>query len=114
MDRRSFFICPSWVQTIRGPLNISGQTQEQTLEDLIKLPFVQKVLPPSQLARRPEQVRPADFPEWWKTTFDLARRYGKPIGFRVQLENPDVPDPGMPDFLLGKVPYVKLSDHSAS
>jgi hypothetical protein len=59
-------------------------------------------------------VRPADFPEWWKTTFDLARRYGKPIGFRVQLENPDVPDPGMPDFLLGKVPYVKLSDHSAS
>ena len=49
-----------------------------------------------------------DFPSWWKITFDLARRYEKRIGFRVQLENPDFPDPGMPDFLLNKVPYVKL------
>jgi hypothetical protein len=49
-----------------------------------------------------------DFPEWWKIAFDLSRRYGKTIGFRVQLENPDVLEPGMPDFLLNKVPLVKL------
>ncbi len=98
-----------YVSDDTGPLKIPGQTQERTLEDLIKLPFVQKVyLRPNwrEVQNKPGRL---DFPEWWKTTFDLARRYDKPIGFRVQLENPDVPDPGMPDFLLGKVPYVKLN-----
>jgi hypothetical protein len=91
-----------------GPLNVPGQTQEQTLEDLVKLPFVQKVyLRPNwrEIQRQPGRL---DFPSWWKIAFDLARRYDKRIGFRVQLENPDVPDPGMPDFLLNKVSYVKL------
>ena len=91
-----------------GPLNVPGQTQEQTLEDLVKLPFVQKVyLRPNwrEIQKQPGRL---DFPSWWKIAFDLARRYDKRIGFRVQLENPDVPDPGMPDFLVNKVPYVKL------
>jgi hypothetical protein len=91
-----------------GPLHVPGQSQEQTLEDLIKLPFVQKVyLRPNW---REVQSRPGrlDFVEWWKIAFDLAKRYDKAIGFRVQLENPDVPEPGMPDFLLNKVPLVKL------
>lgn len=91
-----------------GPLRVPGQTMEQTLEDLIKLPFAQKIyIRPNW---RDVQQRPGrlDFPEWWRITFDLARRYDKRIGFRVMLENPDTPDPGMPDFLLNKVPYVKL------
>jgi hypothetical protein len=91
-----------------GPLHVSGQTQEQTLEDLIKLPFVQKIyLRPNwrEVQKRPGRL---DFPEWWNITLDLARRYDKRIGFRVMLENPDWPDPGVPDFLLDKVPYVKL------
>jgi len=91
-----------------GPLHVAGQSQEQTLEDLIKLPFVQKVyLRPNwrEVQKRPGRL---DFPEWWNITLDLAKRYDKRIGFRVQLENPDWPDPGVPDFLLDKVPYVKL------
>src|SRR5262249_7078543 len=47
-------------------------------------------------------------PDWWRPPFSPAHRYDKPIAFRIMLENPDVPDPGMPDFLLDKVPYVKL------
>jgi hypothetical protein len=91
-----------------GPIRIPGQTQEQSLEDLIKLPFAQKVyLRPNwrEIQKQPGRL---DFPEWWNITLELARRYDKPIGFRVQLENPDSPDPGVPDFLLDKVPYVKL------
>ncbi len=91
-----------------GPLHTPGQTMEQTLEDLIKLPFAQKVyIRPNwrDVQKRPGRL---DFPEWWKVVFDLARRYDKRIGFRVMLENPDFPDPGMPDFLLDKVPYIKL------
>ncbi len=91
-----------------GPLHVPGQTMEQTLEDLVKLPFVQKLyLRPNwrEVQQHPGRL---DFPEWWKIAFDLARRYNKPIGFRVQLENPDVKEPGMPDFLIDKVPLVKL------
>ena len=33
---------------------------------------------------------------------------GKRVGFRIMLENPDFPDPGMPAFLMEKVPYVPL------
>jgi hypothetical protein len=91
-----------------GPLKVPGQAQEQTLEDLVKLPFVQKIyLRPNwrEIQKQPGRL---DFPSWWNIAFDLGRRYDKQIGFRVQLENPDVPDPGMPDFLLNKVPYVKL------
>jgi hypothetical protein len=91
-----------------GPLHVPGQTAQQTLEDLIKLPFAQKVYIRPNWREVQKQPGRLDFAEFWKITFDLARRYNKQIGFRVQLENPDSPDPGMPDFLLNKVPYVKL------
>ena len=91
-----------------GPLRVPGQTLERTLEDLIALPFAQKVyLRPNW---RDVQTRPGrlEFPEWWKIAFDLARRHDKRIGFRVMLENPDSPEPGMPEFLMDEVPYVRL------
>lgn len=91
-----------------GPLKVPGESQEKTLEDLIKLPWVQKVYLRPNWREVQKQPGRLDFAEWWKIAFDLARRYDKKIGFRVQLENPDWPEPGMPDFLLGKVPYVKL------
>jgi hypothetical protein len=91
-----------------GPLHQPGQTLERTLEDLVKLPFAQKIyIRPNwrDVQKRPGRL---DFPEWWKITFDLARRYDKRVGLRVMLENPDSPEPGVPDFLLDKVPYVRL------
>jgi hypothetical protein len=91
-----------------GLLHVPGQTLEQTLKDLIKLPFAQKIYIRPNWRDVQKQPGRLDFPEWWKITFDLARRYDKRIGFRVMLENPDFPDPGMPDFLLNKVPYIKL------
>ena len=97
-----------YVSDDTGPLHLPGQTQEQTLEDLIKLPFAQKIYIRPNWRDVQKQPGRLDLPDWWKTSFDLARRYDKRIGFRVQLENPDVPEPGMPDFLLNKVPYVKL------
>jgi hypothetical protein len=91
-----------------GTLQVPGQSLERTLEDLIKLPIAQKVyVRPNwrDVQKRPGRL---DFPEWWRIVFDLARRYDKRVGFRVMLENPDFPDPGVPDFLLDKVPYVRL------
>jgi hypothetical protein len=91
-----------------GPLVVPGESQEKTLEDLVKLPYVQKIYLRPNWREVQKQPGRLDFPEWWKIAFDLSRRYNKPIGFRVQLENPDVAEPGMPDFLLNKVPLVKL------
>ena len=87
-----------------GPLVVPGESQEKTLEDLVKLPFVQKIYLRPNWREVQKQPGRLDFPEWWKIAFDLSRRYNKPIGFRVQLENPELPSPGMPDFLLNKVP----------
>jgi hypothetical protein len=97
-----------YVSDDTGPTRIPGESMEKTLEDLIKLPFAQNIY--ARPNWREVQQRPGrlDFAEWWKITFDLGKRYNKRIGFRVMLENPDVADPGMPDFLLDKVPYVKL------
>jgi len=90
------------------PPRTQGDTIEKYCEDLIKLPFAQKIY--IRLNWRDIQKQPGKlaFPEGWKITFDLARRYNKRVGFRIMLENPDFPEPGMPEFLMEKVPYVKL------
>ncbi len=91
-----------------GPPRLPGETLEKSIEDLIRLPFVQKIyLRPNwrEVQQRPGRL---DLPDWWRITFDLARRYGKQVGFRIMLENPDFAEPGMPAFLMDKVPSVRL------
>jgi hypothetical protein len=90
------------------PPRTSGDSIEKYCEDLISLPFAQKIY--IRLNWRDIQKQPGklEFPEGWKITFDLAKRYGKRVGFRIMLENPDHPEPGMPEFLMSKVPYVDL------
>lgn len=90
------------------PPRTRGDSIAKYCEDLISLPYAQKIY--IRLNWRDIQKQPGrlDFPEGWKITFDLARRYNKRIGFRIMLENPDFPEPGMPEFLMKKVPYVKL------
>lgn len=90
------------------PPRTQGDAIEKYCEDLIKIPFAQKIY--IRLNWRDIQKQPGklDFPEGWKITFDFAKRYNKRVGFRIMLENPDFPEPGMPEFLMSKVPYVKL------
>jgi hypothetical protein len=96
-----------------GPPRLPGQTLERAIEDIIALPFVQKVY--VRLNWREIQPRPGrlDPPDFWRLSFDIARQYGKRVGFRIMLENPDFPEPGMPDFLMDKVPYIPLKGHWA-
>lgn len=98
----------AYVSGDTGPPQLPGQSLEKSIEDIVKLPFTQKVyIRPNW---REVQTRPGklDLPDWWRITFDLARQYGKRVGFRIMLENPDFAAPGMPDFLMEKVPYVPL------
>ena len=96
--------CPA----IPARRRIPGETLEKSLEDLVKIPFTQKIyIRPNwrEVQKNPGKLY---FPDWWQITFDLAKRYNKRVGFRIMLENPDYPEPGMPEFLVAKVPYLKL------
>jgi len=91
-----------------GPPQIEGEPLEKSLEDLVSLPFVQKIyMRPDwrQVQQKPGRL---DFPEYWNITFDLAKQYDKRVAFRIMLENPDIPQFGSPDFVQENVPYVKL------
>ena len=90
------------------PMRTGGNSVEKYLEDLIKIPFVQKVYIRLNWCNIQSQPGKLEFPEAWKQAFAIAKKYGKRMAFRVMLENPDYPDPGMPKFLREKVPYVTL------
>ena len=91
-----------------GPPNIPGEPLEKSIEDLVKLPFVQKIYMRPDWRQVQKQAGKLDFIDYWKITFDLAEQYKKRIAFRVMLENPDVPYLGVPEFLIDRIPYVKL------
>lgn len=91
-----------------GPPKIKGETLEKSIEDLVKLPFVQKIYLRPDWRDVQKQYSKLDFPDYWKITFELAKQYKKRIGFRIMTENPDIPELGAPDFLIDKIPYVKL------
>jgi hypothetical protein len=60
-----------------GPPHLRGETPERSLEDLVKIPFTQKIyLRPNwrDVQKKPGKL---DLPEWWQITFDLAKRYNK-------------------------------------
>lgn len=100
-----------------GPPKIEGEKLEKSLEDLVKLPFVQKIYLRPDWRDIQKQSGKLDFPDYWKITFDLAKQYNKRIGFRIMTENPDIPELGVPDFLIDKIPYKSLKgkwDHSSS
>ncbi len=91
-----------------GPPKIEGEKLDKSLEDLVKLPFVQKIYLRPDWRDIQNQSGKLDFPDYWKITFDLAKQYNKRIGFRIMTENPDIPELGVPDFLSDKIPYNSL------
>ena len=66
-----------------GPPRIPGETLEKSLEDLVKIPFTQKIYIRPNWREVQKQPGKLDFPDWWQITFDLAKRYNKRVGFRV-------------------------------
>jgi hypothetical protein len=91
-----------------GLLEIPGQREEAALEELAKFPLGTKLyarLNWKDVQKRPGQLDPNGI---WKTSFALAKQYGKRIGFRVMISNPDIAGYALPDFVREKVPMVKL------
>lgn len=91
-----------------GLMNVAGQTQAAALEELAKFPLGTKLYVRvnwKDVQSHPGRLEPNEI---WRTSFALARQYGKRIGFRVMISNPDIEGYALPDFLREKVPMVNL------
>src|ERR1035441_6506559 len=98
----------TYITADMGTAEILGDDKAQAIEELVKLPLGQKLyIRPTWREIQPRRGR-LDFPDYWKLTFDLARKYNKQVGFRIQMRAPDYKEEALPDFVLEKVPMVKL------
>lgn len=93
-----------------GPASKIGEALPQSLDNLAKIPLGTKLY--LRVNWKDVQQRPGrlDLCEHWKIAFALARQYQKRLGLRVMISNPDIPGSAMPDFVLSKVPMIKLGE----
>jgi len=98
----------TYIAADMGVAEIQGDNKPQAIEELVKVPLGQKLyIRPTWREVQPRRGR-LDFPDYWKLTLDLAKQYNKQVGFRIQMRAPDYKEEALPDFVLDKVPMVKL------
>jgi hypothetical protein len=91
-----------------GLLRPAGISTERALEELAQFPLGTNLyirVNWKDVQQRPGRLEPNEI---WKTSMALAKQYGKRMGFRVMISNPDMEGYALPDFLREKVPMVKL------
>jgi hypothetical protein len=89
-------------------LRPNGMSLETALEELAKFSLGTNLyirVNWKDVQQKPGRLDPNEI---WKTSFALAKQYGKRIGFRVMISNPDIEGYALPDFIREKVPMVKL------
>lgn len=91
-----------------GLAEIVGDDKLKAIEELVRLPLGQKLyIRPTWREIQPRRGR-LEFPEYLKVVFDLARKFDKRVGFRVQLRAPDYREEALPQFIIDNVPMVRL------
>ncbi len=86
------------------------ETLEKQVEKLASLPFVDLLYIRCDWRDVQKRAGRLDMNPIWKLTLDAAKQYNLRVGFRVQLSSPNFqPEQlAMPDFLLDKIPLVKI------
>jgi hypothetical protein len=98
----------TYVAADMGTAEILGEDKPKAIEELVRMPLGQKLyLRPTWREVQQRRGR-LNFPEYWKQVFDLAKQHEKQIAFRIQMRAPDYREEALPDFILDKVPMVKL------
>lgn len=99
----------TYITADMGTEEIKSSNVPQAIEKLVEFPLGQLLY--VRPTWREFQSRPGrlDFPDYLRQIFDLAKKNHKRIAFRVQMSAPDYfHAPALPDFVLDKVPMVKL------
>src|SRR5262249_38577984 len=92
-----------------GARTFDGVDPARAIDDLARLPVGDKLyLRPTWREIQKQRGR-LDPDEYWKIAFATAKQYGRRVGFRVMMSNPDIAEACMPEFLIGKVPMVRLA-----
>jgi len=91
-----------------GPPKVPNEQLYDALEALARWPLGDKLYLRVDWRDIQKQKGKLEFPAHWKITFELAKKYNKRIGLRVQLMSPVIEGHSMPDFLVDKVPLIKL------
>ena len=98
----------SYISGDYGSPVVEGQTLEQTIDGLFTFPLATKVyIRPNwrHLQKHPGKL---EFDDYWKITIEKAEKYGKRVGFRVMMNNPDIVENALPEFMLEKLKLYKL------
>jgi hypothetical protein len=93
-----------------GPPKVKGQSLSETIEKLAQIPFGQKLYIRVNWKDLQKEPGKLSLSKAWRLTFKMAEKYGKRIGFRVMLQNPNIPGLALPKFVAEKVPSIRLGN----
>lgn len=99
----------TYITADMGTAEIKSDNVPKAIEELVHFPLGQKLyIRPTWREIQPRPGR-LDFPDYIKLVLDLAKKNDKRVAFRIQMSAPDYFNaPALPDFVLQKVPLVKL------
>jgi hypothetical protein len=99
----------TYVTADSGTDEIKADDVLKEIEELVRFPLGQQLyIRPTWREVQPKPGR-VELPDYLKLVFDLAKKYNKRIGLRVQMSAPDYThSAALPDFVLEKVPKVDL------
>lgn len=91
-----------------GAPKVAGEPLEKTIDDLFKFSLGTKMYIRPNWRHIMKKEGKLDFDDYWKITMEKSLEYGKRVGIRVMLNNPDILENALPDYVLKKVPLHKL------
>ena len=91
-----------------GAPAVPGKTLEEIIDGLLRFPLGTKVYIRPNWRHIQKREGKLEFDDYWKITMEKSLQYGKRVGIRVMLNNPDILENALPDFVLKKVPLHKL------
>jgi hypothetical protein len=98
----------SYISGDLGAPVIPGKTLEQVIDELFSFPLATKVYIRPNWRHVQKQAGKLQFDDYWNITLEKAEKYGKRVCFRVMMNNPDILENALPEFMLKKVPLHKL------
>lgn len=98
----------SYISGDYGSPVVPGKTLEQTIDGLFRFPLATKVYIRPNWRHIQKKAGKLDFDDYWKITMEKAEQYGKRVGFRIMLNNPDIVENALPEFMLKKLKLYKL------
>jgi hypothetical protein len=82
------------------PKRKNNESVRETIEKIARIPMASKLYIRPTWRQMQSQRGKLDLFEHWQITLELAEQYNKRVGFRVMLNNPDLEESALPDFVL--------------